>query len=525
MSYCRALSANGSRMTFLNKPATFIRNYAETTPLKEVSTAFIRLLSPQDSLQYTTYKKNDPIPIKWISSKISSITIDYSSDNGKTWNLVASNVNASSGVYYWIAPDKYSTNYKIKVFSGSTLDTTKGTFTIIGSPDKIALTIPANNSKNQQTNLTLKWEKNLQATTYNIQICTNNFIYFNGLVVNDSLVQDTTYIAKGLEDTTQYYWRVKALSSLYGNGAFSDVWQFKTGFATDKIFLAKPNNNSTNQPTNTTFSWGKNSTAEYYHLQLSTNNIFDISGLVVNDSLVQDTTYYKPDLKDTTNFYWRVRMGNSTDGYGKFSDVWQFLTGYSPLAMPDLLLPYNNGQTTIKPLFTWVCSSGNPEHYELQIANKVNQNNFDSSAIVFDNKSIKADSVQLTGSTLLFNTTYYWRIKAYKAIIESPWSAIKSFVTSLPDDVDEIELANKIEIYPNPLNNILNISFKNPASNNVSIELYNALGNPVYKDIIQNSSNLENHYSIDVSKFINGVYCVRFNINSQIINKMIMIYR
>ncbi|WP_321373029.1 LamG-like jellyroll fold domain-containing protein [uncultured Draconibacterium sp.] len=58
--------------------------------------------------------------IKWTSSNINTVLLEYSTDAGKNWQTIAENVDASIGKYLWTIPETVSEEYKVRV--SDTLD-------------------------------------------------------------------------------------------------------------------------------------------------------------------------------------------------------------------------------------------------------------------------------------------------------------------------------------------------------------------------------------------------------------------
>ena len=58
---------------------------------------------------------NSTQEISWTSSGVDSVNIDYSTDNGESWNRAVSEYPADSGNYFWGVPNLVSTNCKIRV--------------------------------------------------------------------------------------------------------------------------------------------------------------------------------------------------------------------------------------------------------------------------------------------------------------------------------------------------------------------------------------------------------------------------
>jgi len=65
----------------------------------------------------TAYKPQDVLSITWTQTNVSNVNIEYSSDNGTTWNSIVSNTSASTGKYDWTIPATFtpSSNCKIRI--------------------------------------------------------------------------------------------------------------------------------------------------------------------------------------------------------------------------------------------------------------------------------------------------------------------------------------------------------------------------------------------------------------------------
>ena len=90
-------------------------------------------------------------------------------------------------------------------------------------------------------------------------------------------------------------------------------------------YLFSPANNSTNNPLNVNFVWGKNSQAVKYLFQLASDSLF--TSLIVNDTIQNNTDTAKTiaGLSTSTKYFWRVgsKVSNGTIYY---SSVWNLTT-------------------------------------------------------------------------------------------------------------------------------------------------------------------------------------------------------
>ncbi|MCK9280167.1 MAG: M6 family metalloprotease domain-containing protein, partial [Melioribacteraceae bacterium] len=72
----------------------------------------LALNAPQDGISLESGRK---FQIKWASLNIQNVKIEYTTNNGTSWNLISDNETASNGQYEWIVPFVNSTECKIKI--------------------------------------------------------------------------------------------------------------------------------------------------------------------------------------------------------------------------------------------------------------------------------------------------------------------------------------------------------------------------------------------------------------------------
>ena len=74
-----------------------------------------------------------------------------------------------------------------------------------------------------------------------------------------------------------------------------------------------------------------------------------------------------------------------------------------------------------------------------------------------------------------------------------------------PTEIDDVELANSIKIFPNPSKGIFNITSSDNFSPAIDITVYNILGEKVYTSISELSANT---VTIDLSDYASGMYSI-----------------
>jgi len=99
-------------------------------------------------------------------------------------------------------------------------------FVVEGDLPQTNLVNPPNGVDNFSTTVNFIWEENIGTEHYYLQVSTNTD--FSDLIIDQSEITETDYIVPDLELSTQYFWRVKMISSC-SESDWSEVWTFTTG--------------------------------------------------------------------------------------------------------------------------------------------------------------------------------------------------------------------------------------------------------------------------------------------------------
>lgn len=97
--------------------------------------------------------------------------------------------------------------------------------TVLGAPTPPTLAAPVNGATGVSSSPTLSWGAVTSATSYTVQI--SIYASFSSLLVNQSGITSTSFIASGLPSGTVYFWHVSASGS-GGTSAFSSTFSFTT---------------------------------------------------------------------------------------------------------------------------------------------------------------------------------------------------------------------------------------------------------------------------------------------------------
>ncbi len=81
-----------------------------------------------------------PTTITWSHKYLDTVKLEYSTNNGTSWTLIADNVPASQNQYSWLVPQVATTQGRVRVsdaLTGLYVDSSFGTFSILLNPDVI----------------------------------------------------------------------------------------------------------------------------------------------------------------------------------------------------------------------------------------------------------------------------------------------------------------------------------------------------------------------------------------------------
>lgn len=205
---------------------------------------------------------------------------------------------------------------------------------------------------------------------------------------------------------------------------------------------------------------------------------FDSIGVGTNSiTIVNDTTLIGNifiDGKASTGFHKCIAVDQYFNFYYKDSAFSVFL---NKPAAPTLLLPLDNSINALQnPYFLWD-SNFYAVSYQIQVST-------DSlfGTVNYDTVIANTPFVIRLG-VLILNTKYFWRVKAFNSLGQSPWSTVFRFKvrpTSIENISGEIPAEYKLfNNYPNPFNSQTKIKFQVPKEGDVRLRIYDVSGKEV----------------------------------------------
>jgi hypothetical protein len=321
-------------------------------------------------------------------------------------NVTSYSVALAQGTqYYWRVQDDVSNTFS-----------SISSFTTYFVPGGVTLVSPANNSYNNPLTVNFSWDPATNTDDYLFELATDNL--FTNIVYSDANVAGTTVSVSGLNNYTQYYWRVTAQNN-YASGTPSSA-TFTTELASP--VLVSPGDLSFHNLVNPDLQWNAVTGATSYDLEIAEDNAFTVN--LQSFTGVNATNLVVTGLSHFTDYYWRVKAVNA-HGESAFSSVFSFKT---KLAAPTLVFPANgSNNVTIVPVFDWNSVVGEaPVTYTLQVAKNAS---FSSGLITIT--ALANDEFEFTPPSYVLEngTTYYFRVSATDSYGVSDYSSTFSFTT------------------------------------------------------------------------------------------------
>ena len=247
--------------------------------------------------------------ISWNSKGITSVNIEYSTNNGVDWITIENNV-ASSGLYNWAqVPNTSSNNCKVRISnaeSGVPFDESNSTFSILPEPGITVLAPNGGETLQTGTSNNITWTSENIANV-KIELTTNNGASWT--VIEESTPSDGNYNWTNIPDLNSSLCKVKISDADDGIPLdISDESFIITNQIEQSIEITIPNGGETwEASTSKLISWASNG-IDSVKIEFSSNN--GISWNVISES-----------VENTGSFDYTVPNVNSTQAKIRISDL------------------------------------------------------------------------------------------------------------------------------------------------------------------------------------------------------------
>lgn len=282
---------------------------------------------------------------------------------------------------------------------------------------------PANNATGISINPTLSWHRSNGAHFYTYEIysdpaCTN-------LVVLGStpwVPADTSVtVSTNLANSTDYYWRVKAVS-VVSSGDYSEVRKFTT-IGEAMPILSWPIGGTALYTTSITFSWYvvMGGPGLIYDLLYSTNPNM-ASPTIVSDLTI--TSYTLSGFQPGTTYYWQIRTKTSGGVIVSYSSTESFISaGVAIVPIPSWPIGNATVYTYSPTLYWYLNEAGVGLTYELELREGP------ITSLTGTPTILNISSMSATATSLSSGIQYSWQVRSKSGSTFSNWSTPVTFQT------------------------------------------------------------------------------------------------
>ena len=493
----------------------------------ENPTASVQIISPNGGENFVAGTVDT---IKWSSSNVINIKLEYTTDSGTNWSTIIASTPASSGSYAWTVPNTLSTNCKVKisdVSNSATADVSDNAFTIKAlictySPDANTVLLMHMDESSGST------ISDASSNSFNGTIA-SGVTFDSGKFGNATVYANQGYFsiphnaALNLQNITIEMWLYPTMSDFTATGAdpgFGLVAKRSKNTTHPYVFAVKNGGNLelhahygswygtlTNTDVLKTNQWqhvavtrsvsGSNVSFNFY---LNGKNIMTTTAVLGSITMNTEPLWIGKDP------YFSLYTNQGTYK-GKIDELRISNIARSPqefnLQLPPKNLAAASSSSAIN--LTWANGGGAVGLLKYKVyrgADSVNVSLIDSTA-----------NTNFSNTGLSSSDKYYYRVSAIDLTgFESVMSfAVNTSITAINDFENfpkEYELAQN---FPNPFNPSTVINYSLPFDSKVLIKIYNVLGQDVklLKDEIISAGNYEVQFNS--SSLSSGVYFYRLS--------------
>ena len=188
------------------------------------------------------------------------------------------------------------------------------------------------------------------------------------------------------------------------------------------VTLIAPEDGEVGVSVNPTLSWEVEPQAASYRVQVSLSG--DFTSTVADQAGIEETEFEVSGLDYESQYFWRVRAANDA-GDGEWSEVWSFTTEEEPLSPPGVvaLIAPENGEVgvSVNPTLSWEAVE-QAAGYRVQVSLSS-----EFASTVFEQAGLEETEFEVSG--LVFETQYFWRVRATNDAGDGEWSGVWSFTT------------------------------------------------------------------------------------------------
>ncbi len=359
------------------------------------------------------------VTLKWLPvADATSYIIEYAENANFTNAVVKTLATINNNIYYennsvdTLFNLNYGTTYfwRVKAIQNNTTTLWSEAWQFTTAEAVPILSLPLDMATDLTPSVQISWIATPNVAKYIIEY-SDNMLFTTAQTTTSTTNIDTL---NNLNFGTTYYWHVKFVS-----GTDTSAWSVNRSFTIINMPVQLfPENNSIGAALNELVSCQGITGANKYNFLIDTANTFNSPMLI--DSLLSSATYIHVSNSCNITFYWKVKAMHAADT-SDWSPVWKFTTIDTIPAAPTLLLPQDSATAvSILTLLKW------SEIYSTMYLLELDTNELFSTSDTF---FVTGGYNYLTTTPLLFDTYYYWRVKAIHNSDTSVWSDTFTYKT------------------------------------------------------------------------------------------------
>ena len=361
----------------------------------EYSRIFSERTAPTKPVSVKLTKRTDKsVTLGWNKNNTADGYVVQVYKNGK-WTTAVKNtgINKTTAEVKGLNP---GAEYKLRVMCFK-----DGTEVIYGVPAEITVsTLPSvvagfKTKSKSYNSITLQWNKNTSATGYELQKWDGKkWVALTKITKNST----TTYTVKSLKASTTYKYRIRAYKTIGKATQYSGYKELSVNTNPSNMSGFKAKSKSYNS---ITLQWNKNTSTTGYELQKWNGKKWVALTKITKNST---TTYTVKSLKASTTYKYRIRAYTTIGKATQYSGYKELSVNTNPSNMSGF-----KAKSTAKTSVTlqWKKNTS-ATGYEIQ--------KWNGKKWVSATKVTKNSTVTSTVKNLKKNTSYKFRIRAYKTI-------------------------------------------------------------------------------------------------------------
>ncbi|MCX7875538.1 MAG: hypothetical protein N2321_05135 [Melioribacteraceae bacterium] len=268
----------------------------------------LKIISPKERDEWEAGTAKE---IKWFSSGIDSVKLEYTTNNGNRWNLITVD-KKNTGIYYWEPiPNTPSTLAKVRIMDAKegVPSTESSIFTILPEP-KIKVISPNGGEKILSgTNRKIEW---ISENIENVKLAYTTNNGFSWITIKESTPSTGFYIWDNVPNINSQLCKVRVYDAKDGEpNDVSDSTFTITNQITQTLEITSPNGGERWQAgTNQQITWSSSGISKV-KLEFTTNN-----GLTWNTIIdqLQNTGAYEWNVPNTFSTQCLIKISDANDG-------------------------------------------------------------------------------------------------------------------------------------------------------------------------------------------------------------------